>query len=434
MNKNQKIIFLLDMDAFFAGCHIATNPFLKDKNMVVSSANKRSVVLTSSYNARKFNINAGMPIFKAKELCHDLIMVKPDFALYSKFSNEIFVIIATKFTKKIEINSIDECYIDVTDIWKKYKSVKKLAMAMQFEIFRSTGLTCSIGISTNKFLAKSCVDFNKPNGISFLLPKDVPSVLWPLDIRKMYMVGIATEKIFKLNNINTIGDLAKSNQKFIQNLLGKRGFILHFWANGIASDEVEYDSNELKTISNEFTLNNPSSNINEINEMIYELCLKIQLRANKRFVKGKTVAVTIKYENNDFIYIKPFKKRTSKQETLPSYSNNVETLFSSAKQSFSELWNGDKILLIGIKLSNLIDNINNLNQLSLKDIESNDNGFRKNEINTLLKKIEEKFGSNKVFTASSLLKFNDKNKKQSKYLNNDDIHISNEELIKKWNK
>ncbi|WP_146637746.1 hypothetical protein [Spiroplasma clarkii] len=160
---------------------------------------------------------------------------------------------------------------------------------------KELNLSCSIGISTNKFLAKTCVNFNKPYGISQLLIEDVPKLLWPMPVKKMHMIGPATEKTLNINNIFTIYDLAHAKLEDIQLLLGKKGFLLWNWANGIGIDEVHVESNELKSIGNELTLNFPTNNNKEIEDILYELSLKVSDRSKKRYLKGRTITVVIKY-------------------------------------------------------------------------------------------------------------------------------------------
>ncbi|WP_166508261.1 Y-family DNA polymerase [Spiroplasma chinense] len=433
--KNNRVIFLLDMDAFYASCHIADDPSLKDKILVVSSPNRRSIITTASYKARAFGIKAGMPLFKAQELCKDVYPVHSNFPLYIKFSQKVFEVISKNFSEKIEVASIDECYIDVTHVWKKFGSVKKLADKIREKVFEETRLTCSIGISTIKFLAKSCVDFNKPNGVSFLLPDEIEEKLWPLEIKEMYMVGEATEKILLENNIKTIGDLAHSDLQLVIDLLGKRGYTLWHWANGIGDDDVQEESNELKSIGNEFTLNYTTSNVAEIEEMLYELSLKISARAKMRFLKGKTVSVILKYENDksEAFNLKERKKHATKQEALSSPTNDCEVIYSIAKECFFELWNGTPILLLGVRLTKLIDEINIKKQLSFDDIDLNDR-LNLNDVENIIYDMQLKFGEKNIFTGDKLIKYNDKNKGQSKYLKNDSVHISNQEIIDKWKK
>ncbi|QGS51950.1 Y-family DNA polymerase [Spiroplasma tabanidicola] len=435
IKTKEKVIFLLDMDAFFASCHVARDPSLKDKNLVVASPNRRAIITTASYNARKFGIKAGMPIFKAEELCKNIYRVDSDFALYIKYSQMVFDVIYKNFSQKIEVASIDECYIDVTHVWKKYGTAKKCAIVLKNMVYEKTGLTCSIGISSNKFLAKSCVDFNKPNGVSILLPKDIDKVLWPLEVKEMFMVGKATEEVFLKNNIFTIKDLAQSDVNKIYELLGKRGLTLWSWANGYGSDIVEKDENEFKSIGNEFTLNYTTTDTKEIEEMIYELSLKICDRANKRFLKGKTISIILKYENekNYNFNATEHKKHKHHQAGLEQYTAEVEKVYSVAKNCFYNTWTGEPILLIGVRLSNLIDDINDKKQLSLGDVNLYER-TNLNDIQKIIYDLELKFGTKKIFTGDKLIKYNKKNRGQSKYLENDDVHISNKQVVAKWSK
>ncbi|QBQ07710.1 DNA polymerase IV [Spiroplasma gladiatoris] len=432
MNKS-KVIFLLDMDAFYASCHIAQNPNLKDKVVVVASPNRRAIITTASYKARSFGIKAGMPLFKAEELCKDVYQIDSDFALYIKYSQMVFDIIYKNFSKKIEVASIDECYIDVTHVWKKYKTVKNCATVLKDLIYKETGLTCSIGISVNKFLAKSCVDFNKPNGVSILLPDKIKEVLWPMPVKEMFMVGSATEEILNNNEIYTIQDLAKSDVNKIYKILGKRGLTLFLWANGGGDNNVESDENEFRSIGNEFTLNYTTADIDEIEEMIYELSLKVCDRAKKRFLKGKTISIVLKYEKNKDTTFnkKEHKKHRNHQSSLEIPTNEHEVVYSVAKKCFYDVWTGDPILLIGVRLANMIDDINDKKQLKIEDINLYER-VNLNDIQKIIYDLELKFGNKNIFTGDKLIKYNQKNRGQSKYLEDDDVHLSNKQVIEKW--
>ncbi|QHX36691.1 DNA polymerase IV [Spiroplasma sp. BIUS-1] len=422
------------MDAFFASCHMAKDPSLRNKNLVVASPNRRAIVTTASYNARSFGIKAGTPIFQAKELCKDLYIANSDFSLYIEFSEKVFEIIYTNFTKDFEVASIDECYIDMTKVWKKFGSVKRAAQAMIDMIYEQTGLTSSIGISTNKFLAKMCVDFNKPKGISFLLEEDIDKKLWPLEIQKMYMVGPATQKTLNENNIFTIKDLALSDLNKIVDLLGKRGLTLWYWANGKGDDTVSREASEFKSIGNELTLNFTTTNHEEIEEIIYEVCLKVSDRAKKRYLQGTTITIVAKYLDDigpEVYSNKERKKHLTKQESISNPTNDPEIIFSIAKQCFYELWTGQPILLLGVRLSNLKNQIEQTKQLSIDEIDLNE-GIDYNEIEQIIYNLNLKFGKDKIFTGDKLVKYMEKNMVQSKFLKNDDVHISNEQIVNKW--
>ncbi|WP_339030948.1 DNA polymerase IV [Spiroplasma endosymbiont of Cantharis nigra] len=434
MENNKKVIFLLDMDAFFASCHMAKDPSIRNKNVVVASPNRRAIVTTASYNARKFGIKAGTPVFKAMEMCKDLYIANSDFSLYIDYSEKVFDIIYNNFTKNFEVASIDECYIDMTKSWKKYGSVKKAAQAIIDMIYKETGLTCSIGISTNKFLAKTCVDFNKPKGISFLLEEEIQEKLWPMNVEKMFMIGAATQKILNLNNILTIRDLALMDLNFLIEILGKRGMTLWYWANGKGNDEVSREASEFKSIGNELTLNFTTTNHEEIEEIIYELSLKIADRAKKRFLQGKTITIVVKYLDDnitEFYNDKLRKRHITKQESVQEPTNNPEIIYSIAKQCFYELWTGQPILLLGVRISNLSNQIEQTKQLSIDEIDLLE-GIDYNEVEKVIYNLNLKFGKDKIFTGEKLLKYMDKNMVQSKFLKNDDVHISNEQIINKW--
>ncbi|AUM62681.1 Y-family DNA polymerase [Spiroplasma monobiae] len=432
--KNKKVIFLLDMDAFFASCHMAEDPNLRNKNLVVASPNRRAIITTASYNARKFGIRAGTPVFQAKEMCPDLYVVNSDFSLYIKYSEQVFDIIYNNFTKDFEVASIDECYIDMTKVWKKFGSVKRTAQSLIDMIYEQTGLTSSIGISTNKFLAKSCVDFNKPKGISFLLENEIEEKLWPLPIKEMYMIGSATEKILNDNNIFTIKDLALSDLNKIIDLLGKRGLTLWYWANGKGDDQVSREASEFKSIGNELTLNFTTTNYEELEEIIYEVSMKIADRAKKRYLQGTTVTIVVKYLDDSKTEIynnKDRKKHLTKQESFQTPTNDPEIIYSIAKQCFYELWKGQPILLLGVRLSNLSNQIEQSKQLSIDEIDLNE-GIDYNEIEQIIYNLNLKFGKDKIFTGDKLVKYMDKNIVQSKFLKNDDVHISNQQIVDKW--
>ena len=220
MNDN-KIIFHLDFDAFFAAIEEIKKPNYKNKPLIVGGRTRNSVVSTCNYLARKYGIKSAMPIFQAKILCPQAIILPGDYALYNSYSKKIFNFIKEKFTNICEQYSIDECFLDVTNTIKKYKDVFALAKTIQKAIFNNFKLTVSIGISYNKFLAKMATDLNKPNGITLINKDNFKAKFWPLPIEKMYFIGKSTAKILKEIGIKTIKDLAQfNNLKLLEHKLG----------------------------------------------------------------------------------------------------------------------------------------------------------------------------------------------------------------------
>ena len=192
-----QIIFHIDLNAFFASAEVAMNPSLKGKPLVISGNNRRSIVTTASYEARKYGIHSAMPLFKAKELCRHLIVRPVNFDLYRKLSQSFFDLIAS-YSSILEIASIDECYVDFTDyVQKQNIHPYLLAYELQQRVWQELHLSCSIGIAPNKFMAKMASDMKKPMGITILNRKNYKELLWPLDIADMFGIGVLRNEVHK---------------------------------------------------------------------------------------------------------------------------------------------------------------------------------------------------------------------------------------------
>ena len=200
-----RIYFHVDLNAFFASAEILRDPSLKGKPIVVSGQTKRSVVSTASYEARAYGIHSAMSIILAKKLCPDLEIIEGHYSYYHSLSDE-FMTIVRSFSPYMEKASIDECYVDVTDVIQQYKHPLDLAVLLQKAIYQKTGLGCSIGIGPNLFLAKMASDMKKPMGITVLRIRDVEAKLWPLPVHKMRGIGRKTLPKVEALGIKTIGD------------------------------------------------------------------------------------------------------------------------------------------------------------------------------------------------------------------------------------
>jgi DNA polymerase-4 len=168
-----RFILHLDMNSFYASVEELQNNKYKNKPIIVSGYTKRSVVASANYIARKFGIRAAMPVFMAQKMCPSLFIVTPHFDLYHQYSEKIIDLISTKFTNNIEIGSIDECYIDITNMVNSQYSPTDIATIIQKTIKVNIGLDCSIGIANNKFLAKMASDYQKPRGITTMYKNEI---------------------------------------------------------------------------------------------------------------------------------------------------------------------------------------------------------------------------------------------------------------------
>ena len=183
-----RVIFHIDLNAFYASAEVLKNSALEGQPAAVAGLHRRSVVSTANYEARKCGVHSAMPLLMALEKCPQLVVVQGDFSWYEELSNRFFTYLR-KFTPCIEPASIDECYMDVTDIIGNYKRPLDLAWIIQKRVYEDLRLPCSIGVGPNKFLAKMASDMRKPMGITVLRKQEVPSKLWPLPITDMWGIG-----------------------------------------------------------------------------------------------------------------------------------------------------------------------------------------------------------------------------------------------------
>lgn len=410
----RKTIFHIDMDAFFASCEQIKQPQLKNKPIVVAHKSRRSIVTTSSYEARQFGVKTAMPLYKAMTLCPQLIIVEPHFLLYRQTSFKIWNLIKKRFTKRLEVIGIDEAFLDVTQELIKYSSPVQMAEKIRKTIQKELGITCSIGISYTKFLAKMASKMQKPNNQTWLREEDLPVKLWPIPIEKMQGVGLATTKILKLSKqIQTIGDLINYDEKLLISDLGKIGLYLRTQALGMGDDFVDPYPQEIKSISHEVTLESPLTDWEELEDLLFNLAQNNLMRLLSRQMVAGGVGVSLRYYWNNFNHENFDKlqhlRRQSKQKTLSIPTNNFETLFSTLKECLEELYKfGKPVLLLSVNFYKLQRN-NYFVQANFDDANSETPSAT---VNQLLWEINHHFKSQKVFYASHLVEKKKKNDRQ----------------------
>ena len=291
-----RIIFHIDMNAFYANCEISQHPELKGKPIVISHNSKRSVVSTASYEAREFGIHSAMPLFMAKEKCPDLIVVEPHFNLYHNLSQRFFEIVYT-YSKKVEIASIDECYVDMSDYFTlTHAQPYIVAKEIQDKILETLSLPCSIGISPNKFLSKMASDMKKPLGITIITQRNLKEVLWPIKVGDMYGIGKKTAPKLEEVGIKTIADIANyDNYQTIRQFLGKNTLIYYNRANGRDLSPVVYEDTDMKSIGHSTTFESDISDEDSLKEEFKKVCLTVAERASKHDMYSNCVVITLKY-------------------------------------------------------------------------------------------------------------------------------------------
>jgi len=340
----QRVIFLIDMNAFFISCEKTRHPEVIGKPAAVAGdpKNRSGIILTANYEARKFGVKTTMVLHEALKLCPNLLLIPPDHEFYEKMSREVMNIFSM-FTPVIEQNSIDEAWLDMTGCEEIFGDPGISAKNIQDKIKNELGLWCSIGISENKFLSKMASDMKKPLGITELWKKDIKQKLWPLPVQSMYGVGRQTTQKLKSIGIETIGDLALFSSDNLAKKLGKTGSEIIQLANGIdVSPVTPHLEGEMKSIGRSTTLSKDISDINDAIIILMQLSDEIGMSARKHGKKGRTVQITIKYSNFQSI---------TRQKTVPA-TNLTKEICSAGIDLLKKNWNDFlKVRLLGISIT-----------------------------------------------------------------------------------
>ena len=388
-----KILLHIDMNAYFATCAQIENPKYRNKPIAVGGKSTRSIITTASYEARKYGIKSAMPVFQAKRLYPEIIIVNPNFKIYEKYT-KMFINVIKKYASKIELVSIDECYVDITKEVDNYKNPLNFIKKIQNNIYNSTGLSCSIGVAPNKFLAKMASDYEKPMGLTIIRKRDIDKILWPIKIENMYGCGKKTSKMLKEEfNILTIGDFAKSNDEELKKRLGKSFEILHLWANGGGDDNVQEEKKDVKSIGNSETLIHNSSDYKEIKDEIIKLVRTIEKRAKNKQLYGSGVSIVIKY--SDFTII-----NRSKSVDYPL--QDFDEILIIAVKLFEENYDfGRELRLIGVTLINVKPLSEFVRQISLFDLNQQKN-LNSSKCKQLVNSINTQLGKEVLKIASDI--------------------------------
>lgn len=347
------IIAHIDMNCFYASVEEKYNPSLKGKPLAVAGEEikRHGIIVTSNYEARKKGIKTTMRVGEAKKLCPTLKIVSPNFARYQKESKKVFSLIKT-YLKKIEIVSIDEAYIDLTE---EENPIKKIYY-IQKKIYEDLKLPSSVGVSYNKFFAKMASNMKKPKGFTIINKKNYQKLLYEMEVGKMHGCGKSGEKKLNEHGIYKIKDLAEANEVILYSILGIQGLRLKKKARGEDRRKVEIKV-ERKSIGNSKTF---SKDLIEDREILFELnqiVKKVSQRAKNAGKVGNNISITIKF--NDF-------KTITRSKKINSYINEEKTLAEEAISLFLDNYSFDKgIRLMGVSLNNIISSENIKEQLDI---------------------------------------------------------------------
>ncbi|MFS0869909.1 DNA polymerase IV [Paenibacillus xylanilyticus] len=387
-----RVILHVDMNAFYCSVHEAEEPERyrgKATAVAGSSEVRKGVIVTCSYVARSRGISTGMVVNQAMKKCPELIVIRPDFHLYRRYSRE-FMKIAYSYTPLLEATSIDECYLDITGS-KQFGTPMEIAESIQRRIREELGLPCSIGIAPNKLLAKMASDLKKPNGISILRMRDVPKILWHRPCNELYGIGKKTAEKLKKLGIETIGQLAKSDERMLRDVFGINGTWLKNSANGINHSSVQAEREANKSIGHTTTLPADISEMDDVHRVLLNISDQVARRLRKHEMLSQGIQITIRT---------PDMKTITRSRMMEVPTEDAAIIYREACALFAKHWSGGKpVRMLGVTLQNLIPREESVVQLDLFEYEQKP---KKENLIRIMDQLRDKFGENAVVTAGML--------------------------------
>ena len=344
-----KVIVHIDLNAFFVRAEEIKDPTLEGKPVAIGKEGRAGIVSTCSYEARKYGVHSGMPVFQAKQLCPQIILLPGDYRFYRTLSH-MFRRFVRNYTKVVEIASIDECFADFTNVLKNVSDVESFFRQLQLDLYKQTKLKCSIGVAPTKFLAKMGSDYQKPMGLTIIRKKDIKKILYPLSLDKLFGVGKKTLPRLQALGIKTIGELAErmdNEDKDVMLVLGKFYYTLQDWLHGRGSDDVQVEYDDPKSLGHSTTLKHDTDDFNEIKPIYEELCQEVAYEVKREKMMGYTVNINIKEAN--FV-------NHNKSITLDRPINDAKLIYKYAIALYEKNFLGINVRLVGVTLQNLVSN------------------------------------------------------------------------------
>lgn len=351
---------------------------------------RHGVVLAKSPVAKKLGIKTAETIYSARKKCPNLEVFPPEHEYYQEMSKTFFKHLE-KYTPNIEKLSVDECFMDMSNSSLLYDDLVLLAYKIKEEVKELYGFTVNIGISTSKICAKMASDMEKPNKVHTLFLNEIERKMWPLPVDELYMVGKhASEKLHSLG-IDTIGDLAKTDEKTLIKHFNKHGITMHNYANGISDDLMVPSDDKNKSISTSETLSTDIGEKNKLLQVLYKQVDILGKDLRKQKLYTNTIAIT--YKNSDFVSY-------SKQLTLSTVTNSTEEISKYITNLFDQSWRNDKIRNIGVRFSNLTDKKQKQISIFTDSVEET----KSDTVQETMDKINDKYGSSIIRQANLFTK------------------------------
>ncbi len=338
-----RTIMHVDMDAFFAAVELLDHPEYAGKPLIIGGRkdSPRGVVSTASYEARKFGVHSAMPISKAAILCPDGIFIPGRMNRYQEVSRQIHEIFP-EFSPLVEPLSIDEAFLDMSGCEHFYASLKEMGHGLKRRIKEKTGITASVGIAPNKFLAKLASDWKKPDGLFVLGPEEIQEFLNRLPVGKLWGVGKKSEAILHKLNLRYVRDILPHSLPWLQERVGTAlGSQVYYLSRGI-DDRPVVPEQEAQSIGHEITFSEDQENRSFLRQQLAQMGEKVGWRLREQGLYARTVSIKVRFY--DF-------KTITRSHTLNYSFNDDDTIFREALHLLEQI-KLDPVRLLGVTVSN----------------------------------------------------------------------------------
>ena len=395
-SMEERLIFHVDVNSAFLSWEAARRvkeglPDLREIPSCIGGdpKSRRGIVVAKSIPAKKYGVTTGEPVALALRKCPDLVCVPGDFALFDRCSRA-FKKICASYAPVMESFSIDEVFLDMSGTHLIYPDPVAVAHEIKDKIRDELGFTVNVGIGTNKLLAKMASDFEKPDKVHTLFPSEIPEKMWPLPVRDLLFLGKASEQKLLRAGIKTIGDMAKSDEAEIRQLLGdKNGRQLYRYANGIDDSPVRSEREEAKGYSAETTVEEDIVTYEQALSLLLAQCDVVAARMRRDGKKCSCVAVT--YRTLDF-------KTRSHQKNFEDPTDVTEEIFAQVKKLLYECWKCEPLRLIGVALTDLTSD--EFRQMSL--FENTEDREKQKKVDETIDDIRRRFGNGMIVRGSTI--------------------------------
>ncbi len=347
---------------------------------------RRGVVVAKSFPAKKAGIVTGEPIYMARRKVDKLFVVQSDREKYKEYSDKFYNILC-KYTPVIERYSIDECFMDMTGMEKMFGDPVELAYKIKDEIYSTLGFTVNVGVANSKVCAKMASDFEKPNKVHTLFDNEVQTKMWPLSVNELFMVGKSSSSKLHELGIHTIEELAQADINILTRYFKSMGKMMHEYANGIDDSPVERPVPKNQGIGHSTTLPQDVDNIPDLKKVLRKLSDMVGIRLRQENKYATVISVQLK--NNVF-----FNYQHQKKLVNPISSN--EDIYENACLLLKDMWKGDPIRLVGLRVSDFTDRT--YEQISL--FEESGKIQKRDKVQKAMDEINKKFGTNTIKSAA----------------------------------